>query len=218
MDVSLARVRLIAGPLAVFFLVSADRLVAQRPAGQVASGTMAYAQTGDQLRITGWPLSAFGPQQLVVVDSRGYVVLPQVGDVPVGRIPIADLRDTLKARYAKYIREPEIDVSVLRRVTVNGAVLKPDIYFMDVSATLRDVIARAGGVNEEVGNKNNVTVVRDGVIIKVPNWETDTTETSVLRSGDHVLVGRRSWIEINIIPVVSLTLATASFLLSLRHP
>jgi hypothetical protein len=38
----------------------------------------------------------------------------------------------------------------------------------------------------------------------------------VLRSGDQILVGRRSWLELNIIPVASFSLALASFLLSLR--
>jgi protein involved in polysaccharide export with SLBB domain len=87
---------------------------------------------------------------------------------------------------------------------------------MDVSATLRDVIARAGGINEEVGNKKKVSIIRDGKRISVPGWESDTSATSVLHSGDQVLVGRRTWLEINIIPVASLSLATASFLLSLR--
>ncbi len=217
MAVSTVGARYFAGTLAFFAFSAAACLEAQQSSGQVARGVTAYAQTGDQLRVIGWPVSAFGPPQQVIVDSRGFVILPQVGDVGVGQIPIANLRDTLKARYAKFIKEPEIDVTVLRRVTVNGAVIKPDIYFMDVSATLRDVIARAGGINEEVGNKKKVSVVRDGVTIKVPNWETDLTELSVLHSGDQVLVGRRSWLEINIIPVASLSLATASFLLSLRH-
>jgi protein involved in polysaccharide export with SLBB domain len=212
-----AGVRYITCALVCFAFAPYDRAAGQQPTPQVVRSATGYAQTGDQLRLTGWPQSAFGPPQLVVVDSRGNVVLPQIGDVDVGRIPIAELRDTLKARYSKYIKEPEVDVTVLRRVTVNGAVLRPDIYFMDVSATLRDVIARAGGVNEEVGNKNKVVVVRDGKNIKVPNWETDVSETSVLHSGDQVLVGRRSWLEINIIPVASLSLATASFLLSLRR-
>jgi polysaccharide export outer membrane protein len=174
-------------------------------------------QTGDQIRVTVWPQSAFGPPFVGIVDASGNIVLPPIGIVDVARIPIGQLRDSLLIRLTKYIREPEVDVQVLRRVTINGAVMRPDIYFMDVSATLRDVIAKAGGINEEVGNKKKVSIVRNGIRINVPGWESDTTSTSVLRSGDQVLVGRRSWLEINIIPVASLSLATASFLLSLRH-
>jgi polysaccharide export outer membrane protein len=167
------------------------------------------------VRITVWPQSAFGPPVTATVDASGAIIVPPAGTLMVSRIPIALLRDTVRTRLTKFIREPEVDVQVLRRVTVNGAVIKPDIYYMDVSATLRDAIARAGGITEN-GTRRKVSVVRDGVTTKVSNWETDTSALSVLRSGDQVVVGRRSWIEINIIPVASLSLATASFLLSLR--
>jgi protein involved in polysaccharide export with SLBB domain len=191
-------------------------LSAQVTGTSVAVGAAGYAQPGDQVRITVWPQSAFGPPVAATVDPTGAILVPPAGSVPVSRIPIAALRDTIRTRLLKYIREPEVDVQVLRRVTVNGAVLKPDVYFMDVAATLRDAIAKAGGITEN-GARRKVSVVRDGVSTKVRNWETDTTTLSVLRSGDQVVVGRRSWIEINIIPVASLSLATASFLLSLRR-
>jgi polysaccharide export outer membrane protein len=205
----------VAVPVAMIGVSFGTPASAQGVENSVARGASSYAQTGDQVRVTVWPQSAFGPAVQVVVDASGNIILPSVGIIPVGRIAIGELRDSIKVRVAKYIREPEVDVQVLRRVTVNGAILRPDIYFMDVSSTLRDAIARAGGVTE-VGNKKKVSIIRDGVAMKVPGWETDTSTTSVLRSGDQILVGRRSWIEINIIPFASLSLATASFLLSLR--
>ena len=196
-------------------LLGARVLTAQTVGGSVALGAAGFAQPGDQVRITVWPQSAFGPPVVAIVDNSGMIIVPPAGTLPVSRIPIASLRDTIRNRLTKYIREPEVDVQVLRRVTVNGAVIKPDIYYMDVSATLRDAIARAGGITEN-GTRRKVSVIRDGITTKVRDWETDTTALSVLRSGDQVVVGRRSWIEINIIPVASLSLATASFLLSLR--
>jgi protein involved in polysaccharide export with SLBB domain len=180
-----------------------------------AAQTTMHAKPGDQLVIRGWPATAFGPPLQVTVDPRGNIVLPQVGEVEVGRIPVASLRDTLRDRYGKFIRNPEVDVTVLRRVTVNGAVLRPSVYFVDMTATLRDVIATAGGVTE-VGNRKKVSVIRAGETRRVPQWETDTSEASQLESGDQIVVGRRMWIELNIIPLASLGLATASFLLSLR--
>src|SRR5579862_281363 len=218
MAVPMARARCIAATLALTSFVGSTQLASQGVTPSVTRGAAALAQPGDQVRVTVWPQSAVGPPFTGIVDASGNIVLPPIGMVAVARIPIGQLRDTLIVRMSKYIREPEVDVQVLRRVTVNGAVFRPDIYFMDVSATLRDVIARAGGINEEVGNKSKVSIIRGGVRISAPGWESDTSTTSVLHSGDQVLVGRRSWIEINIIPVVSLTLATASFILSLRHP
>lgn len=201
--------------LALALAIIPHFMSAQTVTPSVTRGASNYAQSGDQIAIRVWPQSAFGPPITASVDQSGSIVVPPAGSIPVVTIPINLLRDTIRTRLAKYIREPEVEVNVLRRVTVNGAVLKPDIYYVDVAATLRDVIARAGGVNE-VGSASKVSIIRNGAIMRVPGWERDTTQASVLRSGDQVLVGRRSWLSINIIPVVSLGLATASFLLSLR--
>lgn len=194
-------------------------LLALPAGGQVPGApatTPAYAKPGDQLVFKGTPQSFFGPPAQYIIDPFGNVTFPQVGAVAVSRIPIADLRDTLATRYQKFVREPEVDVSVLRRVTVNGAVLRPDIYFVDLSATLRDVIARSGGISE-VGSRKKVSIVRGGASQRVPNWETDTSAATVLQSGDLVLVGRRSWLEINIIPVASLALAAASLIITVSR-
>jgi polysaccharide export outer membrane protein len=202
-------------------LAAASVLCLSEPASAQVAGARAgveaaaYAQTGDQIRVTAWPQSAFGPPVTATVDFAGNIVVPPAGIIQASRIPIGKLRDTLMVRISKYIRDPEVDVQVLRRVTVNGAVFRPDVYYMDLSATLRDAIARAGGITE-AGTRRKVSIVRNGVTSAVPGWETDTSAASVLLSGDQVVVGRRSWIELNIIPVASLGLATASFLLSLR--
>jgi polysaccharide export outer membrane protein len=186
------------------------------PAMARSQSSAVYARPGDQLTLRGWPTSAFGPPIQVVIDDQGAVVLPQVGEIVVSRIPVERLRDTIRARYERFVRNPEVDVAILRRVTVNGAVLRPSVYFVDTRATVREVIATAGGVTE-VGNRKKVVVVHDGVSRPTPDWETDTTNAVHLESGDQVIVGHRSWLEINIIPVASLGLATASFLLSLRR-
>lgn len=208
-----ARAREVARAVAAIVVLFAAPVLGQSVPTVRAAAT--YAQPGDQLQIRVWPQQAFGPPVTVSVDPRGGIVLSQVGHLIVSHIPIFELRDTLKARLAKFIREPEVEVAVLRRVTVNGAVLRPDVYYMDVTSTLRDAIARAGGISE-VGNRNKVSIIRNGVARQVRNWETDVSQESMLQSGDQVLVGRRSWVSINIIPIVSLGLATASFLLSLR--
>jgi hypothetical protein len=62
-----------------------------------------------------------------------------------------------------------------------------------------------------------VSIVRDGASQRIANWETDTSAATVLQSGDLVLVGRRSWLEINIIPVASLALAAASLIITVSR-
>ena len=201
------------GLLTVILLTAARVASPQTVPSTVTDAARGFALPGDQVRVTVWPQSAFGAPMTAIVDPDGNILVPPAGQLSVRGVPIQTLRDTLRARLSKFIRQPEVDVQVLRRVTVNGAVLKPDIYYMDVASTLRDAIARAGGITE-VGARGKVYVIRDGQRNHVPQWETDASESSVLRSGDQVLVGRRSWLELNILPIASLGLATASFLIS----
>jgi polysaccharide export outer membrane protein len=132
----------------------------------------------------------------VYVDARNQIALPRLGVFDVGAMTSEMLRDTVRARYATFLREPSIDVRALRRVTVNGAVLKPDVYYVDPSMTLRDVIARSGGVTSE-GNSHGVTVVRGAQATAYPNWSETEQGLTEMRSGDEIVVGRRSWVAVN---------------------
>jgi protein involved in polysaccharide export with SLBB domain len=98
---------------------------------------------------------------------------------------------------------------VLRRVSVNGAVSRPNVYYVDLTTTVRDLIARAGGVTE-VANANDVIVIRDGARIPVRDWQRDQSQTSDLRSGDQVVVGRKSWLSMNLLPALSVMTGVVS--------
>jgi polysaccharide export outer membrane protein len=132
----------------------------------------------------------------VYVDGRNQIALPRLGVFDVGAMTSEMLRDTVRARYATFLREPSVDVRALRRVTVNGAVLKPDVYYVDPSMTLRDVIARSGGVTSE-GSPRNVSIVRGAQATPYPNWSETEQGLTELRSGDQIVVGRRSWVAVN---------------------
>lgn len=173
-----------------------------------------HVQAGDRLFVHIW-----GEEKLsdtVLVDSRGQVSLPKVGLLNVTNTPILALRDTIQTRFAKYFRDPAVEVVALRRIAVNGAVLKPNVYYVDLATTLRDVIALAGGVTE-AGNPKKVSVVRGSEEIPIPNWQREQTMIGQLKSGDQVVVGRRSWLQANALQVASLGLVVASFVLSLRR-
>lgn len=132
----------------------------------------------------------------VYVDDRNQIALPRLGVFDVGGMTSEMLRDSVRARYATFLRDPSVDVRALRRITVNGAVLKPDVYYVDPSMTLRDVIARSGGVTSE-GSMRRVSVVRGAQATAYPNWSDSQEGLVELRSGDQVVVGRRSWIALN---------------------
>jgi protein involved in polysaccharide export with SLBB domain len=148
------------------------------------------------------------------VDERGEAAFPKIGILKVSNMTIAELQDTLRARYSEFLRLPEFQVAVLRRIVVNGEVRIPNVYLMDVaSSTVRDAIARAGGITE-MGSQSKVSVVRDGQRIPMKNWERDWGPVSDLQSGDQVLVGRKSWIVMNALSVISTAVLVTSFIIS----
>lgn len=151
------------------------------------------------------------------VDERGEAAFPKIGIMKVSDMTIAELHDTLRTRYSEFLRLPELQIAVLRRVVVNGEVRMPNMYLMDVaSSTVRDVIARAGGITE-VGSRNKVAVIRDGQRIPVKNWERDSGPTSDLLSGDQIVVGRKSWLTLNALSVVSTAVLVTSFIISISR-
>ena len=149
----------------------------------------------------------------VTVDERGNAAFPKIGVVHVTAMTIGALQDTLRARYAEFLRVPDFEVAVLRRVTVNGEVRIPNVYMVDGASTVRDVIARAGGVLE-TGNRNNVTIIRDGERVSVRGWDRSDGDRFDLQSGDQVVVGRKSWLAMNFLSVISTAVLVSSFVIS----
>jgi polysaccharide export outer membrane protein len=148
----------------------------------------------------------------VTVNERGEAPFPKIGLMRVTDMTIAQLQDSLRVRYAEYLRAPELEIAVLRRVVVNGEVKIPNVYMVDGASTVRDVIARAGGLTE-MGNRKNVSIVRDAVRIPLKGWERDAGPSVDLQSGDQVVVGRKSWLSLNILSVISTAVLVTSFVI-----
>jgi polysaccharide export outer membrane protein len=178
----------------------------------VRRAATAHPQPGDRVWFHVWREPKLS--DTVMVDERGDVMLPKVGIVNASSLTIGAFRDTVRARIAEFLRDSPIELVVLRRVSVNGEVAKPNIYYVDVTTTVRDVIARAGGVTE-AGSANNVFVVRDGQRIPVRDWQSDRSASSDLRSGDQVVVARKSWISMNVLPALSVMTGVVSLVVVL---
>lgn len=177
--------------------------LAGRPlAAQVAGDTSAImraaharVQPGDRLTVK--VFREPGMSETVMVDARGDIALPKIGVVNVSNYGILELQDTLRTRFGQFLRNPSIEVVALRRIVVNGEVPKPGVYYVDVgTATLRDAIALAGGITG-AGHSKRVSIIRDGERIAVPDWDRSELAIADLRSGDQVMVARRSWLALN---------------------
>lgn len=187
---------------------------AQDTAAPAERAAEALIEPGDRVAVKVYLEPALSDE--VLVNSRGDIVLARIGTVHAASIAVGALQDTLRARYATFLRNPDVSVTVLRRVIVNGDVGRPNVYFVDVSSTLRDVIAQAGGITEN-GNPDKVAIIRNGENIPVPNWRDDVSRASDLRSGDQIFVPKRSWLYRNMFSIASTGVLISSFLYTVLH-
>lgn len=204
----LARAAVVSGAL----LLCSAAAVAQDSASAAERAGAARVQPGDRVAVKIFREPSLSDD--VMVNERGDIVLPKVGVVHAATMSIRALEDTLRIRYATYLRNPDIAISVLRRVVVIGEVRRPDVYFVDLTSSLRDVIARAGGITE-IGNPSRVAIIRDGTTIPAPRWQDDVTRAADLQSGDQIFVGMRSWFERNAFAIASTGVLVSSFIISL---
>ena len=134
----------------------------------------------------------------VQVNESGAVNLPLVGELPaVGRTTREVEQDLTKALGAKYLRNPQVNVSVKeynsQRVTVEGDVKKPGIYPFRGRMTLLQLVATVGGF--ETTADTEVIVFRssgDGKTtaakFEVDQIRAGTAKDPDIMSGDVVIV------------------------------
>lgn len=156
---------------------------------------------GDVLYITVWDHPELtvpaGPQQQLnaagrLVQSDGKLFYPYVGTVDAAGMTPAMLRDELSRRLARYIEDPQVDVSVLtyasQRVWVTGATASAgsSVPLTVVPLTLSDAIAQAG-LNPTVADLSGVRLTRDGKSW-VLNLDDPATQNIYLKANDNLFV------------------------------
>jgi polysaccharide biosynthesis/export protein len=195
-------------------IVSPQLAIAQAAASPAERAAEAHVEPGDRVQVKVYREPTLSDE--VMVNDRGEIILARIGTVHAASYTLQTLGDTLRGRYATFLRNPDVSVTVLRRVVVNGDVGRPDVYYVDVASTLRDVIAHAGGITEN-GNPDRVSIIRDGRTIPVPRWQDDVSRASDLQSGDQIFVAKRSWIYRNMFSIASTGVLISSFLYSVLH-
>jgi protein involved in polysaccharide export with SLBB domain len=149
---------------------------------------------GDQLRLKIWREPEMSGD--IQVDEAGVATLPRLGPVAVGQMSADSLKRMLIGKYAEFLRDPAIEVTVRRRVTIVGAVRTPGVYYLDPTMTLADALALAGGAASE-GKKNAVELRREGERVPATLGERARIADTPLRSGDELFVPERSWVSRN---------------------
>jgi polysaccharide biosynthesis/export protein len=137
------------------------------------------------------------------VNSKGEVVLPLGGAVNVKGLTAADAGTAIAAqlKQAGILLEPHVMVMILeyetQGVTVTGEVKAPGVYPLLANRTVIDMIAMAGGLNENAGkvatvfHRDNPGDVREVKLNVSVQTAASATEGSVeVLPGDTISVSR----------------------------
>jgi polysaccharide biosynthesis/export protein VpsN len=156
--------------------------------------TAAALRPGDVVRLRIWrEPDLSGDFQ---VNETGVVVLPKVGPLQVTSEDPRSLKARLVRAYEVYLNQVSIDVVLLRRVQVLGAVRSPGLYQVEPTMVLSDLLALAGGATSQ-GNLKGVELLRGGRKLRRAMSTTDSVGTASIRSGDQIYVPEKSWISRN---------------------
>jgi polysaccharide export outer membrane protein len=201
-------------PLLAALFAGCASAAAQRPADPVTPAAAAIAP-GDMVRVRIWREPDLSGE--FSVDETGTVVLPRLGAVRLaGETPEA-VRARVTDAYEQFLSHTSVEVTVLRRLQVLGAVRSPGLYNVDPTMTVEDGIALAGGVTPE-GNPNHIELIRNGVRLPVRLDQRTPINQSTIRSGDQLYVKERSWLSRNAGVVVGLlSVATTAIIVIKRH-
>lgn len=207
----------------LFRLVAALCLVVAPLSGALAQTASAHAagtadvaaQPGDKVRLKIYREPELSGE--FVVPEAGSVDFPKIGEVQVNQMSTDSLRALLIEQYSHSLRDPSIEVTVLRRVNVIGSVRSPGFYYADPTITVRGALALAGGVTPE-GDKNNVELLRDAKRTKISLASGAPLADSPIRSGDEVSAPQRSWFSRNTALVVSGVTGLALIVVTLVRP
>ena len=165
---------------------------AQQPVA--VKGAQEYVQPGDVVKLWVWREEELSGEFLV--PESGIVVFPKIGAQQVTERPMPDVRDALLMEFQKYLRNPSVEITFLRRVNVLGAVRKPGVYPLDPTMTVAMALAMAEGTTPE-GRTDRVELLRDGERLVANITQRTRIAELPIRSGDQLFVPERSWISRN---------------------
>lgn len=165
---------------------------------QVDPGRAAFGQQtlkpGDVVQLAIWREPDFSGE--FTVDEAGYVTLPRLGEIRVIEFSSAELQAELLTRYQQFLRNPSIEIRILKRIRILGSVREPGLYPVDATISIADALALAGGVTPD-GRQDRIELRRAGETVVAELDVNQLLADTPLRSGDQLFVPQRSWFSRN---------------------
>jgi polysaccharide biosynthesis/export protein len=110
---------------------------------------------GDLIGIRALHVGEF-PTEPVRIDNDGFISLPLVGRVKAVGFTADQMAGRLRNRLDAFVRDPQVSVTVAelksRPVSVLGAVKAPGVYQLPGPKRLLEVLAMAGGADQDAGS------------------------------------------------------------------
>lgn len=165
---------------------------------QADSGRSGFGQQtlkpGDVVQLAIWREPDFSGE--FNVDEAGYVTLPRLGEIRVVEFTSAELQAELLTRYQQFLRNPSIEIRILKRIRILGSVRNPGLYPVDATISIADALALAGGVTPD-GRQDRIELRRAGETVVAELDANQLLADTPLRSGDQLFVPQRSWFSRN---------------------
>jgi polysaccharide biosynthesis/export protein len=151
-------------------------------------------QVGDVVKLYIWREEEMSGE--FPVPESGVVVFPKIGPRKVTGHPMPEIKASIIAEYQKYLRNPSIEITFLRRVNVLGAVNEPGVFSLDETMTVAHALALAGGARPD-GKVDRVELIRDGQKLVGKISQRTRIADLQIRSGDQLFVPERGWVARN---------------------
>lgn len=100
-------------------------------------------QVGDQIELSVIGQAAYS--DTFVVASGRVLSLPGLPEIPLQGVLRSEAREYLSKQLARYIRDPEVRVRTMIRLSIFGSVGKPGFYQVPADVRADDAIMAAGG-------------------------------------------------------------------------
>jgi hypothetical protein len=118
-------------------------------------------------------------------------------DIPMRGVLRSEAQDYISTQIARFIKDPEVKVRPLIRLTVLGGIGKPGFYQLDADLLLSDALMRTGGIGNSTEFKKSKVRragndIIDGETIEKAIHEGRTLDQLNLRAGDEIEIGAKS--------------------------
>lgn len=130
-----------------------------------------------------------------VLDSKGDVSLPYIGNLNLSGLTISDAQDTITNRFKKYIDDPVIVVKKLSfKISVLGDVARPGLFYIpNEQITILEALAMAGDLSL-YADRTDIRILRrtptgtEEIKVDLTQKETYTGQSKFLYPEDVVYV------------------------------